>query len=159
MILYFLEPEVSGGHGEHTIYGSQADIALEGISGKVKYLHYEFEGWLGDDLLESTPAFIVSSKLEIELENSDLRDYKLEKCLITKSDEFKEMYPNKELPTFSRFIPLGKIEIEGENFKNWSGNSFCLSPKGELVVTQEAMDFLKKKVSLENCYITPLTKE
>ena len=69
------------------------------------------------------------------------------------------MYPNKELPTFSRFIPLGKIEVEGENFKNWSGNSFCLSPKGELVVTQEAMDFLKKKVSLENCYITPLTKE
>lgn len=46
MILYFLEPEVSGGHGKHTIYGSQADIALEGISGKVKYLHYEFEGWL-----------------------------------------------------------------------------------------------------------------
>lgn len=158
MILYFLEPEVSGGHGEYTIYGTEDDIATEGISGKVKYLHYEFEGWLGDDLLESTPAFIVSSILETELENSDFIGYKLEECLITTPDEFKEMYPNKEIPTFSRFIPLGKIEVEGENFKNWSGHHFCLSPKGELVVTQEALDFLKR-VSIDNCYITPLIKE
>ncbi|WP_074033976.1 hypothetical protein [Bacillus massilinigeriensis] len=56
MILYFLEPEVSGGHGEYTIYGTEDDIATEGISGKVKYLHYEFEGWLRDDFLESTPC-------------------------------------------------------------------------------------------------------
>ena len=78
MKLYFLEPEVSGGHGENTIYGTEEEIAIEGISKKVKYLHYEFEGWLGDDLLESTPAFIVSSRLATELENSDFIDYKLE---------------------------------------------------------------------------------
>ncbi|SFB99533.1 hypothetical protein SAMN05443252_101365 [Bacillus sp. OV322] len=155
MILYFLEPEVSGGHGEYTIYGTDDEIATEGISGKVKYLHYEFEGWLGDDLLESTPAFIVSSVLVTELKNCDFIDYRLEECLITTTDE---MYPNKEIPAFSRFIPLGKIEVEGENFKNWSGHQFCLSPKGELVVTQKALDFLKR-FSLDNCFITPLTKE
>lgn len=158
MILYFLEPEVSGGHGENTIYGTEEEIATEGISKKVKYLHYEFEGWLGDDLLESTPAFIVSSRLATELENSDFIDYKLEECLITKSDMFIEMYPEKELPEFIRFIPLGKVEVEGENFKNWSGHHFCLSSKGELVVTQEALDFLKK-FSIDNCFITPLTQE
>jgi hypothetical protein len=157
MKLYFLEPEVSGGHGEHTIYGTEEDIAIEGISGKVKYLHYEFEGWLGDDLLESTPAFIVSSNLGTELENSDFSDYKLEKCLITTSDDFKEMYPNKNIPEFSRFIPLGKIEVEGDNFKNWSGDHVCLSPKGELVVTQDALDFFKR-VSIDNCFITTLTQ-
>jgi hypothetical protein len=157
MKLYFLEPEVSGGHGEHTIYGTEEDIATEGISGKVKYLHYEFEGWLGDDLLESTPAFIVSSNLGTELENSNISDYKLEKCLITTSDEFKEMYPNKNIPEFSRFMPLGKIEVEGDNFKNWSGHLFCLSAKGDLVVTQEALEFLKR-VSIDNCYITTLTQ-
>jgi hypothetical protein len=158
MILYFLEPEVSGGHGEYTIYGTEEEMAIKGISGKVKYLHYEFEGWLGDDLLESTPTFIVSSKLGTELENSDFIDYKLEECLITMSDEFIEMYPNKEIPAFSRFIPLGKIEVEEENFKNWSGHHFCLSPKGELVVTQEALDFLNR-FSIDNCFITPLTQE
>jgi len=158
MKLYFLEPEVSGGHGEHTIYGTEQDIEAKGISGKVEYLHYEFEGWLGDDLLESTPAFIVSNILQTELEKSNFKDYKLEECLITTSDEFKEMYPNKEIPTFNRFIPLGKIEVEGEKFKNWSGNHFCLSPKGELVVTQEALDLLKR-VSIDHTYITPLTQE
>lgn len=158
MILYFLEPEVSGGHGEYTVYGTEEEIATEGISEKVKYLHYEFEGWLGDDLLESTPAFIVSSKLGTELENSDFIDYKLEECLITKSDEFIEMYPDKEIPIFSRFIPLGNIEVEEEKFKNWSGHHFCLSPKGELVITQEALDFLNR-FSIENCFITPLTQE
>lgn len=158
MKLYFLEPEVAGGHGEHTIYGTEQVIQTEGISGKVEYLHYEFEGWLGDDLLESTPAFIVSSKLQKELENSDFKDYKLEECLITTSDDFKKVYPNKEIPTFNRFIPLGKIEMKGENFKKWSGHHFSLSPKGELVLTQEALDLLKR-VSINNSYITPLTLE
>ncbi|MRX72842.1 hypothetical protein GJU40_11865 [Bacillus lacus] len=158
MILYFLEPEVSGGHGQYTIYRTEEEVATEGISDKVKYLHYEFEGWLGDDLLESTPAFIVSSKLRTELENSKFIDYKLEECLVTKSDEFIKMHPDKEIPNFIRFIPLGKIEIEEENFKNWSGHHFCLSPKGELVVTQEALDFLYS-FSIDNCFITHLTLE
>lgn len=157
MTLFFLEPEVSGSHGEQTIYGSEVDVAKEGISGKIKFLHYEFEGWLGDDLLESTPAFIISSNLEDELKKSEFKDYKLEKCLITKSDVFKELYPNKELPSFSRFIPLGTVELEGENYNNWSGHDFCLSSKGELVLTEKALDFLNK-FSIRHCDITSLTQ-
>lgn len=155
MILYFLEPEVSGGHGEHTIYGTEEDVAKEGISGKIRFLHYEFEGWLGDDLLESTPAFIVSRNLEDELKKSEFKDYKLEKCLITVSDVFMELYPNKKLPSFTRFIPLGTVEVEGEHFNNWSGHHFCLSSKGEFVVTKKALDFLKK-FSIKYCDITSL---
>ena len=131
------------------------NVAKEGISGKIKFLHFEFEGWLGDDLLESTPAFIVSSNLENELKKSEFKDYKLEKCLITKSDVFMELYPNKEIPSFTRFIPLGTVEVEGENFNNWSGHHFCLSSKGELVVTQKALDFLKK-FSIKHSDITSL---
>ncbi len=67
------------------------------------------------------------------------------------------MHPNKEIPLFSRFIPLGKIEVEGEHFTNWSGHHFCLSSQGELVVTQEALELLKT-VSIDNCYITSLTQ-
>ncbi|WP_029326634.1 hypothetical protein [Bacillus sp. m3-13] len=157
MMLYFLEPEVSGGHGEQTIYGTEENVRNDGISGQVEFLHYEFEGWLGDDLIESTPTFIISNNLKNELLKSDFRDYKLEDCLVTTSDEFEELYPNKELPSFTRFIPLGTIEIEGESFKNWSGHHFSLSLKGELVVTQKALDFLEK-FSIENCDITRLKK-
>ncbi len=155
MILYFLEPEVSGGHGEQTIYGTEENVKKDGISGKVEFLHYEFEGWLGDDLIESTPTFIISNNLKNELIKSKFRDYKLEDCYITTSDEFKELYPNKELPFFTRFIPLGTVEMEEESFKNWSGHHFSLSLKGELVVTQKALEFLEK-FSIDNCDITRL---
>ncbi|WP_404448180.1 hypothetical protein LG307_03520 [Sutcliffiella horikoshii] len=155
MILYFLEPEVSGGHGEQTIYGTEENVKNDGISGQVKFLHYEFEGWRGDDLIESTPTFIISHNLKNELLKSEFRDYKLEDCLITTSDEFKELYPNRELPSFTRFIPLGTVEMEGESFKNWSGYHFSLSLKGELVVTQKALEFLEK-LSIDNCDITRL---
>ncbi|MEC2077203.1 hypothetical protein [Metabacillus fastidiosus] len=157
MILYFLEPEVSGGHGEKTIYGTEENVVKEDISAKIKFFHYELEGWLGDDLLELTPAFIVSSYLESELKKSEFKDYKLAKCLITMSDVFKELYPNKEISSFARFIPLGTLEVEGENFNNWSGHHFCLSLKGELVVTQKAWDFLKR-FSIKHCHITSLTQ-
>lgn len=158
MILYFLEPEVSGGHGGKTIHGTDEDVAKEGISGNIKFLHYEFEGWLGDDLLESAPTFIISSDLEEELKRSGMKDYKLQTCLITVSDVFMELYPTKELHSFTRFIPLGTVEIEGESFKNWSGNDFCISPKGELVLTKKALDFLNK-FSIKHCGITALRKK
>lgn len=61
------------GHGEQTIYGTEENVAKEGISGKIKFLHFEFEGWLGDGLLESTPAFIVSSNQENELKKVNLK--------------------------------------------------------------------------------------
>lgn len=158
MILYFLEPEVSGGHGEQTIYGTDEKVAKEGVSGKIKFLHYEFEGWLGDDLLESTPAFIISSYLENELRKSSIKDFKLEKCLITISDTFIEQYPNKEIPAFTRFIPLGTVELEGTSFKNWSGHHFCLTAKGELVVTQQAFNLLEK-FSMSHCDRTSLSQK
>ncbi|GIP63055.1 hypothetical protein J32TS6_16100 [Virgibacillus pantothenticus] len=152
MDLYFLEPEVAGGHGEKTVYGTKKDIEMEGISGKVKFLHYEIEGWLGDDLLEATPAFIISGRVENELRKSKFKDYKVEECLVTTSNEFKELYQNKKIPSFCRFIPLGTIEVIEDNFTKWSGHHFCLSSKGELVVTKEALDFLQK-FSMENCDI------
>lgn len=120
-------------------------------------MHYEFEGWLGDDLLESTPVFIVSSNLVKGLKKSEFKDYKLEECLTTMSDVFKELYPNKELPYFTRFIPRGTVEIEGEHFNYWSGHHFCLSSKGELVVTKKALNFLKQ-FFIKYCDIKILTQ-
>jgi hypothetical protein len=146
MKLYFLEPEVAGGHGYKTIYGNELDIEIYGKSCEVKYLHYEFDGWLGDELLESTPCFIISKKLDKELEQNKFKDYRLEDCLITVSDQFRELYPNKKLPSFTRLIPTGTVEKTGEYFKNWSGHHFSISPKGELVVTADVLAFFKKSL-------------
>lgn len=54
MNLHLLEPEVAGGLGENSTFNSK---------GEVEFLHYEFQGWLGDELLESTPCFIVTESM------------------------------------------------------------------------------------------------
>ena len=59
---YFIEPEVAGGWGGNTI----ADTSVH--PPKISKLHYQFDGWLGDDLLESFPCFIVSESLKHESE-------------------------------------------------------------------------------------------
>lgn len=51
----YIEPEVAGGLGEETQMDSTVHPPL------VKKLHLEFEGWLGDDILET---FGVGSLIE-----------------------------------------------------------------------------------------------
>jgi hypothetical protein len=57
MRYFYVEPDVAGGFGPNTV--------IDRGSGRivVKKLHYIFDGWFGDDLLESTPAFLVSQRL------------------------------------------------------------------------------------------------
>ncbi|CAM4311373.1 hypothetical protein TU52_18515 [Bacillus cereus] len=152
MNLYLLSPEVAGGHGEKTIYSKEKNIGTEGVSGKVQFLHYEFYGWLGDDLLESTPCFIVSEKLKNALLSSELKGFKLEECLISLSEEFLELYPDKELSNFWRLIPLGTVNHENGNYSEWSGHQFCLTTRGDLIVTEEVLSFLKS-FTLKYCDI------
>src|SRR6476660_8794270 len=52
-----LAPEVAGGWGERTV----ADTSTH--PPRVTALHYQFDGWLGDELLESFPCYIVTRRL------------------------------------------------------------------------------------------------
>ncbi|AMA72257.1 hypothetical protein P4S93_17595 [Aneurinibacillus thermoaerophilus] len=151
MNLYLLEPEVAGGHGEQTIYE-------DGDFDKVKFLHYEFYGWLGDELLESTPCFIITSSLAKELVAANLTGYKLTNCLITTSEEFEDSSPDTELPEFKQLIPLGKVTTEDNTYHFWSGEDFCLSENNSLVVTQNALSILQSH-TLNQCSITVLHKK
>ena len=51
----YIEPEVAGGLGDHTVMDRSVHPPI------VSKLHYQMEGWLGDALLESFPVFIVIS--------------------------------------------------------------------------------------------------
>lgn len=59
MKYYKLEPEVAGGIGKE----SQIIYTEEGRIKEITFLDYEFDGWLGDELLTTTPTFIVSEQL------------------------------------------------------------------------------------------------
>ncbi|MEH7084418.1 hypothetical protein V7139_17015 [Neobacillus drentensis] len=155
MKLYLLQPEVAGELGENTTILD--DTYQNGVE-KISHLHYEFYGWLGDELLESTPCFIVTEELAHAILTSPLKGYLLDEVEITLSDEFKELYPNETLPNFKRLIPLGKVFVEENNYLDWLQEDFCLSQNLYLVVSTTAFEVLKKH-QLNYCDVFELNKD
>ncbi|WP_144697936.1 hypothetical protein [Fictibacillus phosphorivorans] len=154
MHLYLLEPEVAGGLGEKTTYYNKT--YKNGLK-LISFLNYEFEGWLGDELLESTPSFIVTQELANSIQYSQLNGYVFEGVEITKSDLFQEIYPNRILPNFKRLIPNGKVSINNDTYNNWSQEDFCLSENLELVVSPQALKVLNLHV-LKHCNVIKLER-
>lgn len=66
----------------------------------VSVLECEFDGWLGDDLLESFPCFIVTERLGNLIEKNSLTGCVLSSVLVSTSDTFDEMHPDVALPNF-----------------------------------------------------------
>src|SRR5438132_865896 len=94
---YFIEPEVSGELGEKTILDRATHPPI------VKYLHFVLYGWLGDDLIETFPVFLVTEKLKSKLNETSLTGYRITNCEIEVSDEFKLLQLNTILPSFYWF--------------------------------------------------------
>jgi hypothetical protein len=94
MMFRYIEPEVAGGLGPKTKMDSTTHPPT------VENLHYEFEGWLGDDILESFPCYIVTDRLKESIINEGLTGITFSNVLITKSVEFEDRHPNKILPVF-----------------------------------------------------------
>ncbi|MFC3958342.1 hypothetical protein [Halovivax cerinus] len=123
---YSIHPEVAGGLGERT------EMDTTRSPPEVHTLHYEFDGWLGDDLLSSHPCYIVSEQLKRVLESSKLTGFRLDDVCTSKSDQFKELQSTKELPTFYW------LKVEGEP----GSDDFGISDKYELIVSDAALDLM-----------------
>lgn len=133
---YQIEPEVAGGWGE----GTEADTTCH--PPVVTKLTYEFEGWLGDSIVESFPCFIITEKLAGSIIQSDLSGYKLSECEISTTATFIEFYPDLVLPKFVW------LKINGQ-----AGNDdFGINTTQELVLSEKALQTLKNH-SLNNCDI------
>lgn len=123
-----IEPEVAGELGEKTEMDNSFFPPI------IKSLHYEFEGWLGDDILESFPCYIVTEQLRNGIESEQLTGISFDNVLISKSETFLELYPNKDLPNFFW------IKIHGESNKD----DFFITEKNILAVSERAYLLLKK---------------
>ncbi|QIE26533.1 hypothetical protein SBC1_41910 (plasmid) [Caballeronia sp. SBC1] len=137
---FIVEPEVAGGLGQHTV--------IDRSSGKmvVTDLHYEFEGWLGDHLLESTPCYIVTKELAQEIEIQKLSGVEFAFAKITLSDQFKELYPNKSVPDFIW------LKVIGEPSKD----DFGIASGLQLIVSEHALETLKRYGVSHAASIVPL---
>lgn len=138
MKFYKLDPEVAGGWGPSTEFTRAPGKPLV-----VHKLHYQFDGWMGDELLESSPCFIITERLADELQTKRLTGYELKPVEISTSDQFRELHPNRELPQFAWLGITGDAGTD----------DFGVDVDGRLVVSEKALDALKAR-RLDNCDVS-----
>ncbi len=136
VVHFELEPEVSGEWGENTVVNTSIHPPV------VHELHYVFTGWLGDDLIESFPCYIISERLARYLSHTQLTGFKLSTVEVTKSDEFQTSYQDSAFPSFTWLQITGDISSD-----------FYISSSGILVVTKAGLDALKM-FNLSHCDIS-----
>jgi len=125
---YILEPEVAGGLGTNTLRDRSVHPPT------VSRLHYNFDGWLGDVLLEAFPCFIVTEAAKRKIGEEQLTGARFDHVEVTVSELFNEIYPNRQLPKFMW------LRVEGTMGKD----DFAVMPDGRLVVSQRALDALRE---------------
>lgn len=132
---YVIDPEVAGQLGPETIL-----IRGAGKRPQVEFLEYTFDGWLGDDLLQSHPCFIVTQRLADAIFASELTGYRFDRVKVSRSGEFMDMHPNKQLPDFVWLQIIGKAFTD----------DFGFADDNRLLVSKKALDVLKQ-FNLDHC--------
>jgi hypothetical protein len=171
--LFALDPEVAGDWGDATVVANQEQIS-QGTATvpDVTFLEYEFEVWLGDEVLSAYPCFIVTASLATDMKRAEISGAYFTDVLITEGEEFKYVCPGKTLPPFERLIPVGFVNVIGKNqVADWSGHDVCFAhwqdmlvdelgerlPRSfELVVTERGLDVMRRH-QIQHCEITQLT--
>ena len=126
-MFYFIEPEVAGGLGDRTVMDTSYHPPI------VTKLEYKFEGWLGDELLESFPCFIMTEPLSTFLTKANLSGFTFESVHISTSDGFDEAFQNKILPRLLWLKVTGRAGVD----------DFGLADDHRLVVSGAALDILR----------------
>jgi hypothetical protein len=139
----FIEPEVIVGIGENTILDTNYNPP------KVDHLDLEIEDWLGNDLMESYPCFIITESLKEGLAKSSFTGYtSIEEIEVIKAEYFEDNYQlDKEVPKFYW------LKVDGVPFKDdfsiSNDNSLKLY---KLLISDAVLDFLRKdfKIDMSN---------
>lgn len=140
MSFYYLEPEVAGGWGPNTVAAQNP-----GMPTVVTRLHYVFDGWLGDELLATSPCFIATETLAQALSDAQLTGFQVGEVEVSRSDQFLDLYGDKKLP---RFVWL---KVQGHP----GSDDLGLTTDLRLVASQAAMDLLRA-TGMSQAVVTPL---
>lgn len=141
MKYFYVEPEVAGGLGPNTLMDRSAHPPI------VKHLHYQFDGWLGDALVESFPVFVLTEEGAKKLQEAGATGIQFADAETTASTQFLEMHPGRKLP---RFIWLQIVGKPG-------GDDFGIAAGGRLVVSERALNVLGS-TQMSHALIEPFVK-
>jgi len=125
---YYIEPEVSGGIGKQSVIDASRHPPL------IKKLNFEFDGWLGDDIIESFPCFIVSDSLKNKIEQEKLTGFEIDEVEVTVSNTFDDLHGDKRLPKFHWLKATGKA----------GQHDFGIAKDLRLVISENALRVIRK---------------
>jgi hypothetical protein len=124
----YIEPEVAGGLGKNTVMNRSVHPPI------VSKLHYHFDGWLGDVLLETFPCFVVTETAKQKLQSLGATGATFDEVEVTASEQFRELYPNRQLPKFAW------LRVQGTPGRE----DFGIAPDGRLVVSERVLEALQE---------------
>ena len=136
MAFYYVEPEVAGGLGKNTVLDSSVHPPT------IIQMHYRIINWLGDALLESFPALIITREAADTLNAHEASGITCRDAEITVSDSFREIYPDRILPEFLWLCVTG---VAGRD-------DFGIADDSRLVVSERALNVLRS-FGLDNAII------
>jgi len=130
MKYYAIQPEVAGGWGSNTLVEDRSIHPP-----RVKKLHYQFDGWLGDVILETFPCYIVTEEAKRNVEAAGATGVKFDEVEITTSEGFEELCPRLHLPHFAW------LRVEGDPGRDDFG--IAPAPDFRLVISERMLNILK----------------
>lgn len=140
-----IQPEVIVGLGEKTEFLEKEAPFLTVIK-----LHIQLEDWLGDDLMECHPCYIVTEKLKTGLQTTKFTGFEFSEMIVTKDEYFNDNYQlNKSLPEFYWMKIIGKQDFD----------DIIIGPEKSLLVGEELLDYLKKNFTLNYMDVKPERNE
>lgn len=138
MPFYLLSPEVAGGWGPNIQARRDTHPPI------VTHMHYEFEGWSGDDLLTTFPEFVVTDRLAAALESSTLTGFRLGSVEVSAGGMWEQMYADRPLP------PCRWLQVSGKACQADLGKTAL----ADLVVSAPALELLRS-FTLSACTVQP----
>jgi hypothetical protein len=137
MRYFTLSPQVVGGIGPRTVLSRVRHPPI------VTCLHYEFDVWPQDDLIEGFPCFIVTPRLAAAIGAAEPTGVTFDGVEATKAGTCEDLHPHEMLPEFVWMQITGTPGVD----------DFGADALARLVVSERALQVLKT-FSLKNCEVT-----
>lgn len=138
---YLVEPEVAGGLGD------QSEVDGSRHPPIVRRLHYVFSGWLGDEIVETFPSFIVTARLADAIVAAELVGVHFDDVVVSKDPQFERFFPEiaSKMPEWRWLRPSGQPHA----------SDFWQRPDGRLVVSERGLDLLRR-FNLNHAEVIPV---
>ncbi|GIG36257.1 hypothetical protein [Cellulomonas pakistanensis] len=135
---YQLEPEVAGGFGDATVIDTSMTPNL------VTRLEYEFDGWLGDELVEFITVHLVTARVRDAVVDAGLTGIRFAPVAVSRSERFDELHRG-DLPEWVWMQVIGAPARDDA----WIGAR-------QLLTVSERMLAVLQRFPLAQCRVVPV---